>query len=246
MLLGKHVFTKGKEERMRLLLVEDEEDLIQAMARGLRQEGYAVDLALDGLRGWELLATNAYDLLLLDLNLPDLDGLELCQRVRASYPQVLVLVLTARSTPRHRVLGLDQGADDYLVKPFHWEELLARLRALFRRDLRGRQSVLCLGDLRLDPATRLAWKGSCPLELTRKEFGILEYLLRHPTEVVTQETLLEHVWDRNADPLTTTVRVHINSLRRKLEKAGAGESGIETVVGSGYRIGSALRKEQGT
>src|SRR5215469_12892381 len=134
MLLGKHVFTKGKEERMRLLLVEDEEDLIQAMARGLRQEGYAVDLALDGLRGWELLATNAYDLLMLDLNLPDLDGLELCQSVRAGYPQVLVLVLTARCTPRHRVLGLDQGADDYLVKPFHWEELLARMRALFRLD----------------------------------------------------------------------------------------------------------------
>ncbi len=229
---------------MRLLLVEDEEDLVQALARGLRNEGYAVDVAFNGLQGWDLVTTNDYDLLILDLNLPDLDGLELCQRARSAYPQLLILMLTARSTPAHRIRGLDYGADDYLVKPFHWGELLARVRALLRRDLKARQPVLCYQDLRLDSLTRTAWKGSFQLDLTRKEFGILEYLLRHPTEVVAQETLLEHVWDRNADPLTTTVRVHINSLRRKLEDANAGESYIETVVGSGYRLGKSERAEK--
>ncbi len=227
---------------MRLLIIEDEEDLAHALERGLCQEGYAVDVALGGQAGWELADVNGYDLLLLDLNLPDMDGLEICQRLRKTHPHLLILMLTARDTPRQRIVGLDSGADDYLVKPFHFGELLARVRALLRRDLRGREPILRYQELVLDPSTRAAWNGTQRLALTKKEFGVLEYLLRHATEVVTQEDLLEHVWDLNADPFTTTVRVHITSLRRKLgEKAG---TYITTVVGSGYRLGEPVFPEE--
>lgn len=212
-----------------------------ALAQGLRQEGYAVDVALHGQMGWEMADVNTYDILLLDLNLPDVDGMEICRRVRTTHPHLLVLMLTARGTLRQRIEGLDCGADDYLVKPFHFEELVARIRALLRRDLRGRTPVLRYNDIALDPSARLAWKGRQPLDLTNKEFGILEYLLRHPAEAVTQEDLLEHVWDMNSDPLTTTVRTHIASLRRKLGDAALS---IETVVGRGYRLGKPTLSEE--
>lgn len=227
---------------MRLLIVEDEEDLANALARGLQQEGYAVDVALDGQYGWELADVNPYDVLLLDLNLPDMDGLEVCQRLRRTHPHLLILILTARGKLQQRIEGLDGGADDYLVKPFHFEELLARIRALLRRDLRGRDPVLRYKDVFLDPSARLAWKGKQPLELTKKELGILEYFLRHPEEVIAQEDLLEHVWDMHADSFTTTVRTHIKSLRRKLgDSAGMY---IETVIGSGYRFGKPIPPEK--
>ena len=221
---------------MRLLIVEDEEDLADALVRGLRQEGYAVDVALNGQEGWELADVNDYDLLLLDLNLPDIDGLEICQRLRKTRPHLLILMLTARGSAHQRIAGLDGGADDYMVKPFDFGELVARIRALLRRDMRGRDPVLCYQDITLDPSARVAWKGIQRLELTKKEFRILEYLLHHPTEVVTQEDLLEHVWDMRSDAFTTTVRVHITSLRRKL--GDSTNMYIETVVGSGYRLGT--------
>ena len=229
------------ETPLRLLIVEDEEDLVHALAQGLRQEGYAVDIALDGQQGWELADVNEYDILLLDLNLPDIDGLDICRRIRSTRPHVLILMLTARGTLRQRIEGLDYGADDYLVKPFHFEELLARIRALLRRDMRGRTPVLRYNDIVLDPSAHLVWKGRQPLDLTKKEFGILEYLLRHPTEVVTQEALLEHVWDMHSDPFTTTVRTHMASLRRKL---GDATLSIETVVGRGYRLGKPTLSER--
>ena len=219
---------------MRLLIVEDEEDFVRALAQGLRQEGYAVDSAGNGQHGWELADVNEYDILLLDLNLPDIDGMEICRRIRLTHPQLLIIMLTARGMLHQRIEGLDCGADDYLVKPFHFEELVARIRALLRRDMHSRMPVLRYNNIVLDPSAHCVWKGRQPLNLTKKEFGILEYLLRHPAEIVTQEALLEHVWDMNVDPLTTTVRTHMASLRHKLGEAG---HYIETVVGRGYRIG---------
>jgi DNA-binding response OmpR family regulator len=222
---------------MRLLVVEDGLDIAHAVAKGLRQQGYAVDVAYDGEQGWKLAEVNEYDLLILDLNLPKMDGLELCRRLRASRPSLLILMLTARSLPDERVTGLEQGADDYLVKPFYFAELTARIRALLRRDMRVRTPLLQFKDLKLDPTARVVWQDNHRLELTSKEFGILEYLLRHQGEIISQETLLEHVWDMQANPLTNTVRVHINSLRRKLEDVAEMPRYIETIIGQGYRLG---------
>jgi len=221
---------------MRLLVVEDEPDLANALARGLRRKGYAVDIVLDGEQGWELAETNQYDLVLLDLNLPGMDGLDVCCRLRAAQPQLLILILTARSRLADKVSGLDLGADDYLTKPFHFEELAARVRALLRRDMRVREPILQVGDLRLDPASQRAWQGRNALELTRKEYSVLEYFMRRPGEIASQEDLLEHVWDAEANPFSGTVRVHLASLRRKLGDDSETPRYIETVVGAGYRL----------
>lgn len=223
---------------MRLLVIEDEVDLAQALAKGLRLEGYAVDGAFDGLHGLNLALINEYDLLILDLNLPEMDGLEVCQRLRSARPELLILMLTARSGPLERVIGLDSGADDYLIKPFLFAELTARVRALLRRDVRVRTPFLHYKDVQLDPIARVVWFGKRRLDLTGKELGILEYLLRHQGEIVSQEALLEHVWDMKANPLTNTVRVHINSLRRKLEDMAETPQYIETIIGQGYRLGA--------
>ncbi|MCL0048790.1 response regulator transcription factor [Dehalococcoidia bacterium] len=225
---------------MRILIIEDEIDLANALAQGLRREGYAVDIAFDGEQGCQSATINDYDLLILDLNLPGMDGLEVCCRLRASHPHLLILMLTARSRPADKVTGLDFGADDYLVKPFDFGELTARVRALLRRDLRVRNPLLQCGDLKLDPASKTVWHGKHRLELTRKEFGVLEYLMRHPGEVISQEELLEHVWDAEADPFTNTVRVHVHSLRRKLGDDQTPPKIIETIVGQGYRLISSL------
>jgi len=221
---------------VRILIIEDESDLADALSQGLRREGYAVDVASDGEQGYESAMVNVYDLMILDLNLPGMDGLEICRRLRASRPNLLILIVTARSHPCDRVTGLDLGADDYLVKPFDFGELVARIRALLRRDLRVRDTVIQLGNLKLDPAAKIVWHNKYRLELTRKEFGILEYLMRHPGEIIPQEKLLEHVWDSEADPFSGAVRVHIHSLRRKLGGNGTSSEWIETLVGEGYRL----------
>lgn len=220
---------------MRLLIIEDEAVLAQAIAKGLRRQGFAVDVATEGETGLQLAEENEYDLLILDLNLPKLDGLEICRRMRAARPELLILILTARDRLADKLLGLDSGGDDYLVKPFHFEELAARIRALLRRDLRVREPILAAGDIRLDPASQTVWQGGRRLELTRKEYGILLFLLHHRGEVISQEALLEHVWDSAANPFTQTVRVHINSLRRKLGDDSQTPRYIETVLGAGYR-----------
>jgi len=221
---------------MRFLIVEDEKDVAQALANGFRNLGYAVDIAEDGEQGWYMASVNDYDLLLLDLNLPGIDGIEVCRRIKETNPGLLILMLTARDRLTDRIKGLDMGADDYLCKPFHFSEISAHVRALLRRDIRARETHLECGDLRLDPVERVAWKANHRLELTRKEFGLLEYLMRHPGEIITQEELMEHVWDSGANPLSSSVRVHIASLRQKLEDNPASPSYIQTVLGEGYRF----------
>ncbi|WP_229074357.1 response regulator transcription factor [Actinoplanes sp. DH11] len=222
---------------MRLLVVEDEEDLAEGLRVGLARTGYAVDVAGDTAQAYERLTVNEYDLMLLDINLPDGDGFTLCRALRNGEvdtpgdTDLRVLMLTARSGLDDRVRGLDGGADDYLVKPFHLAELLARVRALLRRDISGSTAVLTVGDLTLDTARHTAALAGEPLALTPKEFGVLEYLMTRPGHVVSSEELLEHVWDANADPFTQTVRVTVGTLRRKL-----GDGRIETVVGRGYRL----------
>jgi DNA-binding response OmpR family regulator len=222
---------------MRVLVVEDEADLADAVARGLRREGYAVDVAYDGDAALDKAAVNAYDLVLLDLNLPGIDGIDVVRGLRtdggAEPPRVLML--TARDRTVDRVTGLDEGADDYLVKPFDFEELKARVRALLRRDAGRSGALLQAGDIELDSARHEARRGGRPLALTPKEFALLHYFMSRAGQVLSQEDLLEHVWDENADPFTNTVRVTVMTLRRKLADAGGGQP-IETVVGRGYRL----------
>jgi DNA-binding response OmpR family regulator len=223
---------------MRVLVVEDEPDLADAVARGLRREGYAVDVAYDGDEALDKATVNAYDVICLDLNLPGVDGLEVVRRIRADQerqPPPRVLMLTARDGTADRVVGLDEGADDYLVKPFDFDELTARLRALLRRDAGRSGALLRAGDIELDAARHEARRAGRPLALTPKEFALLRYFMSRAGQVLSQEDLLEHVWDENADPFTNTVRVTVMTLRRKLADAG-GDQPIETVVGRGYRL----------
>jgi len=228
---------------VRVLVVEDEVDLADALATGLRREGYAVDVAYDGESATSRLSINMYDLVCLDLNLPDTDGFEICRRIRTDpmlapiddQPPPRVLMLTARDTLDDRVAGLDHGADDYLVKPFAFAELSARVRSLLRRDTRAADAVLRVGDLELDTARHVARRSGQPLELTAKEFALLRYFMSHAGDVLSQEHLLEHVWDEHADPFTNTVRVTVGTLRRKLS-AGGQPPLIDTVVGAGYRL----------
>lgn len=228
---------------MRLLVVDDEPDLAEAVARGLRREGYAVDTAGDGETALDKAELTVYDLVCLDLTLPGIDGLEVCERLRASPPEGAdgpprVLMLTARDAIADRIAGLDRGADDYLVKPFAFDELLARVRSLLRRDAGRTSSVVRVGDIALDDARRRARRGDRPLDLTAKEFALLRYFMTRPDQVLSSEHLLEHVWDEHADPFTNTVRVTVGTLRRKLAAAGE-PSPIETVIGAGYRLRAA-------
>jgi DNA-binding response OmpR family regulator len=222
---------------MRLLVVEDEVDLADAVARGLRRRGHAVDVAGSVVEAELRLTAGEYDLAVLDWNLPDGSGLDIAHRLSSGDLEVLgpvrprILMLTARDSIDDRVAGLDAGADDYLVKPFAFAELEARVRALLRRD-DDAPPVLVLADIELDPVKFVATRAGAALSLTVKEFALLEYFLRHPDEVLSQETLLEHVWDEMADPFTNTVRVTISNLRKKLGEPPV----IETVAGRGYVV----------
>jgi DNA-binding response OmpR family regulator len=224
---------------VRVLVVEDEEALAEAIARGLRREGMAVDVALDGDAGHEKSTITRYDVVVLDRDLPGMSGDELCSEIVASGALTRVLMLTASGSVEDRVEGLSLGADDYLAKPFAFPELVARVRALARRATPATPPVLTVGDLELDPAKRTVSRSGRPVELTRKEFGVLEVLLAASGSVVSSEELLERVWDENADPFTTTVRVTVMTLRKKLGEPGL----IDTVVGSGYRVPVAGAEE---
>ncbi len=224
---------------MRLLVVEDEHDLADAIVEGLRQEGYAVDVAYDGETARRKALGRPYDLVCLDLNLPEVDGRQVLRELRgardAEGPAQRVLVLTARDGLDDRVAALDDGADDYLVKPFEFKELTARVRALLRRQGGERGAVIRVGDLELDDARHVARRAGRELRLTPKEFALLRYLMSRAGEVISESELLRHVWDENANPFTNTVRVTVGTLRRKLEHDG-GDRPLETVVGAGYRL----------
>jgi DNA-binding response OmpR family regulator len=226
-----------------LLVVEDEIDLADALVKGLRSERYAVDVAYDGESAIDQLIGNAYDLVCLDWNLPGVDGQSICRMIRSgeiatlASPPPRVLMLTARDDISDRITGLDAGADDYLVKPFAFTELAARVRALLRRDSGLPGAVAIVGDIELDDSRHEARRGTRLLALTPKEYSLLRYFLAHPGEVLSQETLLEHVWDQFADPFTNTVRVTIANLRSKLT-AGGEPQVIDTVAGVGYRLRS--------
>ncbi len=217
---------------MRVLVVEDEQRLADAIARGLRAEGMAVDVAYDGTDGHEKSTYTRYDVVVLDRDLPGMHGDDLLAELVSSGDITRVLMLTASSGLDARVDGLSAGADDYLSKPFAFPELVARVRALGRRATPAAPPVLRSGEVELDPAKRMVTRGGNPVELTRKEFGVLEVLMSAGGAVVSSEELLERVWDENADPFTTTVRVTVMTLRRKLGEPGM----IDTVVGAGYRV----------
>jgi DNA-binding response OmpR family regulator len=217
---------------MRVLVVEDAHRLADAIARGLRAEGMAVDVAYDGVEGHQKSSLTRYDVVVLDRDLPQMHGDDLLTEIVSGSDTTRVLMLTASAGVEDRVDGLSLGADDYLTKPFAFPELVARIRALGRRSTPAVPPVLRAGDLELDPARRTVTRSGRPLELTRKEFGVLEVLLAAGGSVVSSEELLERVWDENADPFTTTVRVTMMTLRRKLGEPGI----VDTVVGSGYRV----------
>ncbi|MFV0260711.1 MAG: response regulator transcription factor [Acidimicrobiales bacterium] len=223
---------------MRVLVVDDEVDLAEAIAAALRREGYAVDVATDGQSALDRLAVTPYDLVTLDLNLPDVDGREVCRLIRTD-PRfgsaTRILMVTGRDAVDDRVAGLDDGADDYLVKPFALRELSARVRSMLRRPAAEGDATITLGPLVLDAARHtVTWDGR-RVELTTKEFALLRYFMSHPGEVLSQETLLDHVWDEMVDPFTNTARVTVGTLRRKLG-AVAGLMLIVTVIGAGYRL----------
>lgn len=220
---------------MRVLVVEDEVKMAGLLKRGLEEEGYAVDVAQEGSEAVWLGTENPYDVIVLDVMLPDFDGFEVCRQLRTAGRWAPVLMLTARDAVADRVAGLDAGADDYLTKPFSFTELLARLRALMRRGVGERPAVLRAGDLELDPATKKVTRGAETIDLSAKEFALLEYFMRHPGEVLTRTRLIEHVWDFAYEGDSNVVDVYVRYVREKIDRP-FGRDSIETVRGTGYRL----------
>jgi DNA-binding response OmpR family regulator len=216
---------------MRILVVEDEHKIANSIKRGFEQESWATDVAYDGEEGFDMASSEDYDVIVLDLMLPKMDGMEICKRLRAEENHTPILILTARGELADKVSGLNTGADDYLVKPFAFEELLARVRALSRRPKEGIGTVLKVGNLELDVNSFEVKNGNKVIELSRKEFALLEYLMRNAGKVVSKENIIAHVWDYESDILPNTVEVFIGYLRDKI-----GGNFIKTVRGFGYKI----------
>jgi two-component system, OmpR family, response regulator len=220
---------------MRVLVVEDDVKMAALVRRGLLEEGLAVDVARVGDDALWMAGATDYDAIVLDVMLPGLDGFELCRRLREAGRWSPVLMLTARDSVEDRVAGLDAGADDYLVKPFSFAELLARLRSLARRPALERPAVLEVGDLRLDPATRRVWRGEVEIHLSAKEFALLETFMRRPGQVLSRYQLLEHCWDYSYENRSNVVDVYVRYLREKVDRP-FGRASLETVRGAGYRL----------
>ncbi|UCD83384.1 MAG: response regulator transcription factor [Deltaproteobacteria bacterium] len=220
---------------MRILVIEDEKKVASFIKRGLEEENFSVDTAYDGVQGQYLAEINDYDLVILDLMLPGKDGLEVCRELRQKETKPLILMLTAKDTVEDRIKGLNIGADDYLVKPFIFEELLARIRAILRRGKPIVSLRLEVGDLVMDPVKHQVTRGGKEIHLTSKEYALLEYLMRHPGDVLTRTKLSEHVWDNDFDTFTNIIDVYINYLRNKIDR-GFDKKLIHTVRGVGYMI----------
>jgi DNA-binding response OmpR family regulator len=221
---------------VRVLIIEDSPKMAEALQRGLREHGYAADVCHTGFEGEDLAAAGKYDLVLLDLMLPDRDGVEVCRNLRRRSVTTPVLMLTALSGTEDKVSGLDAGADDYLSKPFEFEELLARVRALLRRGEATEGRHLRCDDLELDVYTRRAKRGEIDVELSNKEFALLEYLMRNPNRVLSRAQIAEKVWDMNFDPSSNVIDVYMSALRKKLDR-GQGKELFHTVRNAGYRFG---------
>jgi len=221
---------------MRVLVVEDEQKINRTVCQALREESYAVDAAYDGEEGEQLSEINDYDLIILDIMLPKKDGLRVCADIRRRGDATPILLLTAKDAPEDRIHGLDSGADDYLVKPFHMGELMARVRALLRRDSTAKSTRLQVDDLVLDTSSHLVIRGDTPIELTSKEYAILEYFMRHPNQVLTRTMISEHVWDDEFDSFSNIIDVYIRRLRRKIDDPVPVKL-LHTIRGSGYRFG---------
>ena len=221
---------------MRLLVVEDERALCESIAKGLRLDGYEVDTVFDGEEAMDIISTDSYDLIILDLNLPGMDGLDILKNMRENDNETNVLILSARGGLNDKIEGLDSGANDYLCKPFHFEELEARVRSLTRRRTVQNNIVLECGEISLNTKTRTAFAKGEEVLLTRKELAILEYLILHQGRPVSQEELIEHVWDSSVDSFSNSIRVHISALRKKIRTA-LGYDPITNRVGQGYVIG---------
>lgn len=222
---------------MRVLLVEDEPDAARVLAKGLRERSFAVDIAAEGEAAVYLSSINSYDLIILDVMLPLKDGFEVCREIRDAGSSVPVLMLTARDDVRDRVNGLDSGADDYLVKPFDFQELLARVRALLRRNRSIQPETIEAGDLTIDTRSHAVQRAGQPISLTAKEYALLEYLARRAGQVVSRPEIAEHVWDENYDPFSNLIEVYIQRLRRKIDE-GRESKLILTLRSEGYRLAS--------
>jgi len=221
---------------MRILIVEDEHKIANSIKKGLEQESYAVDVAYDGMQGYDLSSSEEYDLIILDRMLPGMEGAEISRKLRDEKIHTAILMLTAKGQIKDRVEGLDAGADDYLVKPFAFEELLARVRALNRRPHKVLESKLKYSDLVLDTVGYTVKKSEKEISLSSKEFALLEYLMRHPSQTLTKEQIISHVWSYESDILPNTVEVYIGYLRNKIDKPFKGKSLIQTMRGFGYRL----------
>jgi len=225
---------------MRVLVIEDDQEAARLLARGLREEGWVVDVAHSGEAGDEMASVNSYDAIVLDWLLPDRDGIAICRSLRGAGLHVPILLLTAKDAIEDRVRGLNAGADDYLTKPFAFAELLARLHALLRRSELTRPVLLTVADLTLDPRSHVVMRAEAPISLTPREYAILETLMRRAGEVVSRVHLGESVWENDLDSLTNLVEVHISHLRRKIDRNGLPPL-IHTVRGYGYRLGPPAR-----
>jgi DNA-binding response OmpR family regulator len=223
---------------MRLLVVEDEPEAAAVLAKGLREHAYAVDVAANGLTALEQASLSDYDLIVLDLLMPGIDGLEVCRRLRAEGIAAPILMLTARGEPDQRVEGLDVGADDYLAKPYHFPELLARIRALLRRAPALATSVFHIEDLTIDTRARRVQRTGRPIQLTTKEYALLEYLARRHGDVVGRADIAEHVWDDSFDPMSNLIEVYVQRLRRKIDD-GHHKKLLQTHRGAGYSLHTA-------
>lgn len=229
----------GYNTHMRILIIEDELRLATIIKKGLTEEGFAVDVAFDGEEGEYLAKNEEYDLIILDITLPKVDGITICRELRKKNIKTPILMLTARATLEEKVAGLDSGADDYLTKPFAFLELRSRIHALIRRSKKEASPVLTISDLILDPIKHTAERGGKPISLTPKEFAVLELLLRHKNEVVSRTMIIEHVWDYNFDSMSNVVDVFIASIRRKVDKSSKVKL-IHTLHGVGYKISKSL------